>query len=646
MCRHVGRSAGHLVRRRTTGALVAPPAIDPERSIVGVAGQIGWPPVGRVVPNPSPRRNAAVMPDLLTASSEAVEGSSSVRPLGSRGSRGDLTDGGPTELTPAAEAALAAIPAWWSAQAEAVGLAGQWLDVKQAVQAAAPPVDISPRQLVGESWGHLTAEQVGAAYVEGLTPATRARHGRHYTPPALAAHLWRLVRKALDLPPASQMLPGLIRDPACGAGALLLPALREHLRASYDVDPALTLAGLPNFVEGVDTDPAAVWIANVILAAEMLPTLARVPKALRKPLPALARCGDGLVVPERPARVVIMNPPYGRVRLSSTEREQYAHVLYGHANLYGLFMAAGVEMLDGDGVLAALVPTSFTSGRYFSNLRAHLGRQAAMSAVTFVEDRSGVFTSVLQETCLATFERRKRKKTRITSLGSTETTIATVKIQKTSAPWVLPRRSDDAALAAAASAMTESLASLGWRASTGPLVWNRRSKDLYSTWGSNRSHVIWAADVDGGVLHRDPARDSMRYLALTKPSDVKVMVLDRPAVLVQRTTAPEQSRRLVAAYLSQEALDGCHGRVTVENHVNVLRPTVPDPVLTYEALTRLLATKTLDQVVRCISGSVAVSAYELESIPLPRRDVVRTWNDLEGADLEAAVAAAYRPLGD
>ncbi|MBW5250112.1 SAM-dependent DNA methyltransferase [Streptomyces sp. P01-B04] len=486
---------------------------------------------------------------------------------------------------------------------------------------------------------------MGATYVEALSPATRSRHGRHYTPPELASHLWALARKSLGMSPRKQLLPGLVRDPACGAGALLLPPLREHLRASHEADPAKAIAGLQDLIEGIDTDPAAVWVANVVLAAEMLPTLARIPRDLRSPLPVLAHVGDGLGSSGKPARVVLMNPPYGRVRLSPGERDRYAHVLYGHANLYGLFMATAVESLDERGVAAALVPTSFTSGRYFSNLRAHLGREAGMSAVTFVEDRSGVFTSVLQETCLAVFERRRRQKTRITSLGSAETTIASVKVQRTGEPWVLPRRSDDAPIAAAASAMTTSLASLGWRASTGPLVWNRRSNDLYPAWGTTRSHVIWAADIDGGALHRDPARDTMRYLALTAASDQKVMVLDTPAVLVQRTTAPEQTRRLIAAHLSQEALDGLHGRVTVENHVNVLRPTVTDPVLTPEAMTRLLATKTLDRVIRSISGSVALSAYELESIPLPDREIVRTWNDLEGASLEAAVAAAYRPKG-
>ncbi len=183
---------------------------------------------------------------------------------------------------------------------EAAGLEGRWLEVDQALEAQ-PSVDLPASPPLGASWASLTAEQVGAAYVEALTPATRARHGRHYTPPELASHLWAQARRALDFSPRSQPLDGLVRDPACGAGALLLPVVREHLHASYDVDPLLALAGLPSVIEGVDADPAAVWVANVLMAAEMLPTLARVPKAIRKPLPCLARVGDGLARFERKA---------------------------------------------------------------------------------------------------------------------------------------------------------------------------------------------------------------------------------------------------------------------------------------------------------------------------------------------------------
>ena len=154
-------------------------------------------------------------------------------------------------------------------------------------------------------------------------------------------------------------LPGLVCDPACGAGALLLPPLRQHLCALADADPRVTLAGLPRLIHGRDADPAAVWIANVVLASELLPLVARIPQARRRPLPLFARVGDGLNDAPREVRAVVMNPPYGRVRLEEAERTRWGSYLYGHANLYSLFLAAALESLGPDGVLAALVPTSW-----------------------------------------------------------------------------------------------------------------------------------------------------------------------------------------------------------------------------------------------------------------------------------------------
>lgn len=578
---------------------------------------------------------------LMVATAVAEAAQSSDRELGSRGSRAAIENSAASDLTPTAAAVLAAIPAWWSARAQAAGLSGRWLDVTQAVDAA-PPIELPVDDALVPSWGLLTPDQVGAAYVSSLSAATRARHGRHYTPVELADHLWWLARNALGFSPRPERLEGLVRDPACGAGALLLPALREHLRASYDIEPALALTGLPNVIEGIDNDPAAVWVANVVLAAEALATLARVPESLRRPVPAMARVGDGLAVDLSPAKVVLMNPPYGRVKLSDDERSRFAHVLYGHANIYGMFMARGVDQLESGGVLASLTPTSFTSGRYFERLREHLGQQTPLTQITFVSDRSGVFSSVLQETCLATFEKRARRKVHVRSFGSKVEDLATVAVQRSSAPWMFARRSDDAVIAATCARFTSSLASLGWRASTGPLVWNRRTDDLSAQYGKSRSHVVWAADIDGGSLHRDSGRDSMRYLALTKPSDERVMVLREPAVLVQRTTAPEQSRRLVVAPLTQADLDARGGGVTVENHVNVLRPQGLLASLSVEQLARILGTRTMDQVVRTISGSVALSAYELESIPMPLPEVVATWAELAGDELEDAVRRAYQ----
>ena len=119
------------------------------------------------------------------------------------------------------------------------------------------------------------------------------------------------------------------------------------------------------------------------------------------------------------------------------------------------------------------------------------------------------------------------------------------------------------------------------------------------------------------------------------------MVLNEAAVLVQRTTAPEQQRRLVVAELSEEYLERVGGGVVIENHVNAIRPHGDTQMLSRGLLARLLSTVALDKLVRCISGSVALSAYELESITLPDVETLTRWESLSSEELEQAVSHVY-----
>ena len=57
--------------------------------------------------------------------------------------------------------------------------------------------------------------------------------------------------------------------------------------------------------------------------------------------------------------------------------------------------------------------------------------------------------------------------------------------------------------------------------------------------------------------------------------------------------------------------------MVVENHLNMIRPIVPKPAVSYEVLASFLNSDAADRAFRCVSGSVAVSAYELEAMPLP-----------------------------
>ena len=116
-------------------------------------------------------------------------------------------------------------------------------------------------------------------------------------------------------------------------------------------------------------------------------------------------------------------------------------------------------------------------------------------------------------------------------------------------------------------------------------------------------------------------------------------------MLLQRTTAKEQSRRLIAAELPESFIRK-HGLVVVENHLNMIRPLDGAAKVSPAALAALLNSEIVDHAFRCISGSVAVSAFELEALPLPSLRQAGALEELlaGGASttiIESAIRAMY-----
>lgn len=533
--------------------------------------------------------------------------------------------------------ALDAAQGWWARRAAEAGLAGRFLALEHAFpDLAEPPSGLAPALAVDKT----SAFEVGASYVEALDATTRAEHGRLYTPAALAELLWA------EISAVSKDPGGIVLDPASGCGALLVPGLR-HFVSDVD-DAAFALQTVAGRFAGIDLDPAAVWLGNLALGAELLGLWAAVPPRRRRPLPALLQVGDGLGPLEDKPGVVVVNPPYGRVRLSDDERSRWARSLYGHANRYAMFVQAAVEAVGPGGVVGAVVPTSFLGGAYFQRLRSFLADEAPLRRVVFVEQRSGVYAgNPLQETCLAVFVKgappgpvacSRAMVNGFSDHGRVGSAVVAVGAGSAK-PWLLPRRAQDVPLVRRAGALSHRLSDYGWRARTGPLVWNRHRHQISAIATRGATPILWASDLDGGGVRPHPSRDAQRYIRLGPGQEF--LRLAEPAVLVQRTTAPEQHRRLVMATLDMAALAAWGGAVVVENHVNVLRCAEPASPLSPALLAALLATPTLDRLYRCLTGSVAVSAYELEALPMPAPEVIEQWAQLGVGSLDGAVAKLY-----
>lgn len=482
---------------------------------------------------------------------------------------------------------------------------------------------------IGEAAALLPADEagyhLGLAYTSMLPSEYRTRHGIYYTPPALAERMLDQVTAAgLDWATAH------VLDPACGGGAFLAPVAKRIMTALAHCEPAILVNNVATRLAGFELDPFAGWLSQITLDAVMLPVTT---KAGRQ-LPPLIQTVDTLtlVEPARKFDLVIGNPPYGKIKLAAQQRAQFQRALYGHANLYGLFMDIAIRHATPDGLLAYLTPTSFLAGEYFKNLRALLAVEARPVTIDFVSLRKGVFEDVLQEVILATYKRRSKRKTADIHIakpnGDSRLTVTAAGQFKLPAdgsrPWLMPRDTKHVPLLVRLNRFKQRLADWGYTVSTGPLVWNRHKPQLVSSPGKGDTlPLIWAESItnDGRFLWRAEKRNHAPYFKV-KPGD-EWLIVREPCVLLQRTTAKEQARRLIAAALPAEFLSK-HKAVVIENHLNMIRATSAKPKVSPLVLAAVLNSDAADRAFRCVSGSVAVSAYELEALPLPNAAQTKT----------------------
>jgi adenine-specific DNA-methyltransferase len=483
--------------------------------------------------------------------------------------------------------------------------------------------------------------QLCATYAALVPKELRSARGMYYTPPALANRLLDMVEQVgVDWGTAR------VLDPACGGGAFLLPVALRIRKALADRPPQDQLMSIARRLRGFEIDPFAAWLAQAWLEI----ALYDLPDA-RGHLSDIVRVCDTLDQ-EPDAKLfdlVIGNPPYGRVSLTPQQRRRFARSLYGHANLYGVFTDIAMRWTKPAGVVAYVTPTSFLAGEYFKMLRLLLAREAPPSAIDFINARRGVFEDVLQEALLATYhkggtiERAIVHHLTFNSNRSARNGHAGHFVMPVdpAAPWLAPRSPNHQILVDCLNRMPHRLADWGYRVSTGPLVWNRHKDQLRTFLGKNVFPIVWAECVtaDGRFVFRADKRNHEPYFRIEKGDEW--LKVNAPCVLVQRTTAKEQHRRLIAAEMPRSFVRR-HGAVIVENHLNMIRGANGQaPKVSTAALAALLNSSIADEAFRCISGSVAVSAFELEAMPLPSPEKMQAVEALLRSGAQASIVDRF-----
>jgi adenine-specific DNA-methyltransferase len=176
--------------------------------------------------------------------------------------------------------------------------------------------------------------------------------------------------------------------------------------------------------------------------------------------------------------------------------------------------------------VAFITPTSFLAGQYFKNLRKLLGQKAPPVSFAFISARNNVFENVLRETMLAVYHRAGNEvqgNVQVLDVVGPEhlrvLPVGTFRLPPDpSEPWPLSRTQNQVHILRRTCSIPTRLHDLGFKVSTGPLVWNRHKPQLRDEPGPGRYPLIWAESVsaDGSFYFRAEKRGHKPYFQQDK----------------------------------------------------------------------------------------------------------------------------------
>lgn len=479
----------------------------------------------------------------------------------------------------------------------------------------------------------------------------RVRDGIYFTPPSLSTCLFDDISAAYS----QDITKAKIIDPSSGGGALLSPFASQIRSGMKDrkIQPLHRLNQISaNFV-GIELCRTLSEMSKVFTLIELYQDIewtGYIPTLQIQTTNFLTKRFE-----RHSFDVVLGNPPFRR--LIASEKGQYSTRFNlsanGGSNLYGMFIHKSLSLVRPGGIVSLVIPASLFAGARYAELRSYISRKADVHSVQTIHNRDGVFIGVQQEVALLTLKKRMEgaKKRTYFSVGLVcddvkSTPIGRCKLPKEHLPWIIPRSKDQAAAVDLFSKNLNTLADYGISVRTGSVVWNRDSRLRYPTRGSKsqngkatRYPLIWSdcIGVDGTFsFERAKLRAPNEVFVSTKSVDRDL--IRSTGIVLKRISNSKQNRRIYCAVVDDKFISN-YGAYLCENHVNFLAPTENYSCPDLSLLAQVLNSEPIDEAFRCMSGTTAISKYELSKLPLPDIDDVQQLIK-DGLEIDDAVKMA------
>ncbi len=330
--------------------------------------------------------------------------------------------------------------------------------------------------------------------------------------------------------------------------------------------------------------------------------------------------------------LIISNPPYYKLNKSSPEALALQKYVYGQPNIYAFFMLLSGMLLSETGEMIFITPRSFCSGLYYSKIRRWFLTTLTLDRLHLFETRKDLFVDdeILQENLIfhaTSVLPTKEGKTFVSvSYDRQFTQYQELTVPSSDVAYCrgddcyirIPISKNDLKIIEIVDSWPQTLNTLGFEISTGPVVDFRALKHLRTTIeNSNCVPLLWMHNIRGNDVEWSLDKNGKAKAIEVNPESKNLVVPTRNYVVLKRFTSKEQKKRVHAAVLNAEQFPEFEF-IGLENHLNYIHKKRAAMTLDEAyGIAALLNTTIIDQYFRALNGNTQVNATDIRVVSMP-----------------------------
>lgn len=331
--------------------------------------------------------------------------------------------------------------------------------------------------------------------------------------------------------------------------------------------------------------------------------------------------------------VIIANPPYQKLPKLSQLRGLLPDIIFGRTNLYGIFIALGITLLNDNGQFVFFTPRSYCSGQYHKKIREMLLQNTCIKTIHSFESRHNIFEEhdVLQEVIILHGKKTQEKKcSPITVQSTLSQSLDDIQSFRVPYSYIVPRKNpllnihipqteNDRKIIDIVQSWKNSLGDLGFKISTGKVV-DFRAKQFLRESSDDISTVplLWMQHVKNGQIDWPLSKfKKPQYIVSCESTKAKLVPVQN-YVIMRRFSSKEEKKRIQAFPFMASQFPN-YKVIGFENHLNYLYRI--DGKLSIEeafGFSAFFNSNIIDRYYRLLSGNTQVNASDIFYLPFPK----------------------------